>query len=174
MGPWATWSSGTCPCPWQGCWNLMSWRSFPTQAMLWVYDSTVLEDGDTELQLQSSKHLCAWAALLLALQNSSQKERWWLLCAHQMKGSGWHQYRARSDHSVKRDTDSHRAVYVTYRHWRFAVGFWKENTTAMPLAAIRCFSDDTWWTKAKAMKRSLKADYCAELHHPSRYLHCCT
>lgn len=56
-------------------------------------------------------------------------------------------------------------VYVTYRlcYCRVAVGCWKEDMTAMPSAAIRCFSDDTWWTK----------DYCAELH-PSRYLHCCT
>ena len=34
---WATWSSGRCPCSWQGGGTRWSLRSFPTQTMLWFY-----------------------------------------------------------------------------------------------------------------------------------------
>ena len=38
MGLWATWSSGRCPCPWQGLGTRWSLKSLPTQPILWFYD----------------------------------------------------------------------------------------------------------------------------------------
>jgi len=32
---WATWSSGRCPCSWQGVGTRWSLRSLPTQTILW-------------------------------------------------------------------------------------------------------------------------------------------
>ena len=42
MGLWASWSSGRCPCPWQGVGTRWSLRSLLTQTILWVYDSMIL------------------------------------------------------------------------------------------------------------------------------------
>lgn len=44
MGPWAT-SSGACFSGWQPCLHIKGWnslKSLPTQAVLWLYDSSVL------------------------------------------------------------------------------------------------------------------------------------
>ena len=41
MGPWAAWSSGRCPCPWQGNWNKMLFKvsSSPNHSkILWFCD----------------------------------------------------------------------------------------------------------------------------------------
>jgi len=40
MGLWATWSTGRCPCPWQGGWNKMIFKnSFQPKPF---YDSMIL------------------------------------------------------------------------------------------------------------------------------------
>ena len=36
-GLWATWSSGRCPCPWQGVGTRWYLRALPTQTILWFY-----------------------------------------------------------------------------------------------------------------------------------------
>ena len=45
MGLWATWSSGRCPCPWQGAWNEMIFKvsSNPNHSMiLWFCDNWIV------------------------------------------------------------------------------------------------------------------------------------
>jgi len=45
MGLWATWSSGRCPCPWQGGWNYMIYKVSSNQTILWFYESLKHNSG---------------------------------------------------------------------------------------------------------------------------------
>ena len=78
----------------------------------------------------------------------------------------------RSDHPVKKDRDSQRSECRLCYLQTVKACCWfleRKNIKAMSLVAIRCFSDDTWWTKTKVMKAACL--YSAELYHPCSHLH---
>lgn len=82
---------------------------------------------------------------LPALQIRSHSKKWWPLSPHQINGelivSIWGQI------IPYRGTETGKALNAgaaIYRHLK--------KKKKKPLVAMMCFSDDTWWTKAKEMK----------------------